>query len=167
MTVEKWSEGQVPPLVPSLVERHISCVALKIGQVVFRLLEAELDQQLSLRIRHYSTLGALSESGSMSQQSIGAYLRIDAATMVAVIDDLEQRDLVRRERHKVDRRRYIVTITAQGEQTLEVICALIAKFDGEMFSDLTVNQQSQMHKLMEKLSQGTTLATAFDRVRHG
>jgi len=167
MTSEIRGEDQVPPLVPSLVERHVGCVALKIGQVIFRLLEAELAQQLGLRIRHYSILGALSEGGPMSQQAIGNYLRIDSATMVAAIDDLEQRDLVRRERHQDDRRRYVVTITAQGEETLEAIGNLIDKFDSEHFADLTANQQGQLHKLLEKLSRGTTLTTAYDRVRNG
>lgn len=164
MTSEPRGDDQVLPLVPGLVDRHLGCVALKVGQVTFRLLEAELSEQLGLRIRHYSILAALSE-GPASQQNIGNDLRIDSATMVAAIDDLEQRELVRRERHPEDRRRYVVTITPQGEETLEKIATLIDKFDSEHFADLTANQQAQLHKLLEKLSSGTTLATAYDRVR--
>ncbi|USI93084.1 MarR family winged helix-turn-helix transcriptional regulator [Rhodococcus pyridinivorans] len=162
---EHRGDSQIMPLVPELVERHVGCVALKVGQVVFRLLEVELVEQLGLRIRHYSILATLSQSGPMSQQNIGSDLRIDSATMVAAIDELEQRGLVRRERHPDDRRRYVVTITSDGHETLEEISTLIDKFDSEHFADLTTNQQAQLHKLLEKLSRGTTLATAYDRVR--
>src|ERR1700735_4549281 len=102
MTTGRQGADAPVPLVPGRMAGHTSCVLQKLGQVIFRLMEAEL-AGLGLRIRHYSVLGALLDRGRMSQQDIGTYLRIDAATMVATIDDLEKRSLVRRNRREDDR----------------------------------------------------------------
>jgi DNA-binding MarR family transcriptional regulator len=137
---------------------------LKIGQVVFRLMEARLGD-FGLRIRHYSLLETLAENGSTSQQDLGTYLRIDAATMVTTIDDLESLGYVARKRGTEDRRRYVVSILSGGEKMLGEMNDLMTELDGELFADLTDPQRRQLHGLMGKLSRGGTLIREFDEMR--
>jgi len=85
------------PLVSGHVAEHTSCLLVKLGQAVFRLAEDQLEP-LGLRVRHYSILQALADNGAMSQLALGAYLRIDPATMVGSLDDLEQLALASRTR---------------------------------------------------------------------
>jgi DNA-binding MarR family transcriptional regulator len=154
----------VVPLVPGRIADHTSCLILKVGQVVFRLMEDRLSE-LGLRIRHYSLLATLAELGPMSQGQLGAYLRIDGATMVATIDDLEGVGLVERRRAQRDRRQSVVSITADGETMLGRVEELMRSLDDEYLQDVTSNQRSQLHRLMEKLAQGKVLASAFDTLR--
>jgi DNA-binding MarR family transcriptional regulator len=156
----------VVPLVPGRIADHTSCLILKVGQVVFRLMEDRLSE-FGLRIRHFSLMSALAEQGPMSQGQLGAYLRIDGATMVATIDDLERLGLVERRRAQRDRRQSVVSITADGQAMLRRVEELMVALDEEYLQDVTVNQRGQLHRLMEKLSQGRTLATAFDKLRGG
>jgi DNA-binding MarR family transcriptional regulator len=156
----------VVPLVPGTIADHTSCLVLKVGQVVFRLMEDRLSG-LGLRIRHYSLLAALTDRGPLSQGQLGAFLRIDGATMVATIDDLETLGLVERRRAQRDRRQSMVSITADGEKMLRRVEDLMTALDDEFLEDVTANQRTQLHRLMLKLSQGPVLATAFDKLRGG
>lgn len=154
-----------PSLVPSHLAAHTSCLALKIGQVIFRVMESQF-AQFGLKIRHYSVLGTLVDPGPLSQQDLGLYLRIDPATMVATIDDLEALGLVARTRGLRDRRRYVVSITAKGREMLERIDRFVADFDATYLADITQAQRGQFHRMLRKLAQGKTLVGAFDAVRN-
>jgi DNA-binding MarR family transcriptional regulator len=155
-----------PALVPDHMAAHTSCLTLKIGQVVFRIMEDKL-AEMGLRIRHYSVLGTLLEPGPMSQQDLGTFLRIDAATIVSTIDQLEAMGLVARTRGLRDRRRYVVSITPAGESMLERIDRFVDEFDVTYLADVTATQRRQLHRMLTKLSQGGTLTRAFDDVRNG
>jgi DNA-binding MarR family transcriptional regulator len=153
-------------LVPDHMAAHTSCLALKVGQVMFRVMENRL-AEFGLRIRHFSVLGTLLEPGPMSQQDLGTYLRIDGATIVATIDDLERLGLVARTRGLRDRRRYVVSITDDGKDMLRRLDDFVTEFDRNYLGDITSPQREQLHRLLNKLSQGGTLTTAFDEVRNG
>ena len=152
------------PLVPGGLADHTSCLALKVGQVVFRLMENRLSA-LGLRVRHYSVLQTLFERGSMPQQDLGTCLRIDSATMVATIDDLEGSGYVTRVRSLADRRSYEISILPQGRSVLKRLNAMISDLDGAIFADLTAKQLDDLHRMLGKLSSGTHLASAFDDLR--
>lgn len=158
------SAGPLVPLVPGKIADHVACTVLKIGQVVFRLMENELSP-LGLRIRHYSILEALADGGPLSQQDLGTHLRIDGATMVTSIDDLERSGLVARERAATDRRMNLISITPEGRSMLARVNALMDELDGCYFADITLSQRERLHKTMRKLSEGPTLTRAFDDSR--
>jgi len=153
-----------PSLVPDHLAAHTSCLALKIGQAIFRVMESQF-AQFGLKIRHYSVLGTLVQPGPMSQQDLGTYLRIDPATMVTTIDDLEGMGLVARTRELRDRRRYVVSITPAGRDMLARIDRFMDGFDATHLADVTAAQRVQLHRLLNKLSVGSTLVGAFDVAR--
>ena len=164
MTVGR-RDGESPvPLVPGRMAAHTCCLLQKLGQVVFRLMENEL-APFGLRIRHYSVLGCLIDRGPMSQQDIGGFLRIDAATMVATIDDLERLEFVQRRRRDTDRRSYVVSITEAGEKVTEQVDRLMDGIDEDYLADITGPQQRQLDRVLHKLSAGPTLTGAYDSIR--
>ncbi len=144
--------------------RHATCLLLKIGQVVFRLLEAHLSQ-MGLRVRHYTVLNALHDGGPVSQLDLGAHLRIDGATMVATIDDLEDFGYVSRRRGVEDRRRSVVSLLPAGEVVVKELEALVSRLDDDLLADVTDRQREQLHRTLTKLSEGDTLVGAFDDLR--
>jgi DNA-binding MarR family transcriptional regulator len=164
MAVPQESPEVAAPLVPGTIAEHTSCVLLKVGQVLFRLTEARL-AALGLRTRHYSILQALIDAGSMSQQDLGTYLRIDPATMVASVDDLERLTLATRTRSQRDRRRYVVAVTDQGREIADKVNAVLAQLDEEVMADLTPQQRDQLRQAALELTHGPTLPRAFDAIR--
>ncbi|HVK21587.1 MAG TPA: MarR family winged helix-turn-helix transcriptional regulator [Actinokineospora sp.] len=143
---------------------HISCLLVKLGQVAFRLAEENL-AGLDLRVRHYSILQALADNGAMSQLAVGSYLRIDPATMVTSLDDLEMVGAVRRVRDERDRRRYLVEITAVGLEKVSAANVGLDRFDDSLLADLSDAERVALHGFLVKLSVGPTMPGEFDRVR--
>jgi len=154
------------PLVPGGIAEHTSCLLAKLGQVVFRVAEQHL-AALGLRVRHYSVLQALTDQGPSSQLALGGHLRIDPATMVAAVDELEARGLVSRGRDPHDRRRSVVALTDKGRRTIGKLNAKLAALDAELLGDLTSKQQAQLHRRLLALASGPTLPARFDALRGG
>jgi len=105
------------------------------------------------------------ENGPRSQQDLGTYLRIDGATMVATIDDLEALGWVARKRSAGDRRSYIISIMTEGKKKLRQINELIDELDREFLADISERQREQLRRIMSKLSEGKTLIKAVDETR--
>ncbi len=68
--------------------------------------------------RELAVLAVLAEGSPPSQLEAAQRLSIDRTTMVALLDDLETKELVERHHATADRRRNIVALTARGRRTL-------------------------------------------------
>src|SRR5215213_8367256 len=76
-------------------------------------------EPLGLRPPHFGVMTLIdSEPGSAQQQLVDRSM-IDASTMVAVIDELEQMGLAERHRHPADRRKHALYLTASGRRMLQ------------------------------------------------
>lgn len=148
-------------LVPGSIASHLSCLLVKLGQVSFRLQEAAL-APLNLRVRHYSVLQALADRGPSVQLELGRHLRIDPATMAAILDDLGRIGAVSRERAPEDRRRYIVTLTPEGQGLLNRAVAAIEAVDATFQAALQHSPESDPLKSLKLLAADPVLAAAFD-----
>src|SRR5437763_3138016 len=76
---------------------------------------AELDEA-GFDPYHYSVLAILDEGAHQAQGTIADALSLDPSRLVALLDSLEERDLVVRQRDPQDRRRHVVSITAAGKR---------------------------------------------------
>jgi DNA-binding MarR family transcriptional regulator len=76
-------------------------------------------QPLAIEPRHFGTMRALRIVGPATQGELGALLDVSAATVVQIIDHLEERGLVTRERDPADRRVYRLHLTADAERVVE------------------------------------------------
>jgi DNA-binding MarR family transcriptional regulator len=68
--------------------------------------------------RECAVLIAIDNPAQLSQQGVAQRLGVDRTTMVALIDDLEDKGLVQRTRDQGDRRKNLVQLTGHGRQTL-------------------------------------------------
>ena len=64
----------------------------------------------------YSVLAILAEGDRETQSTIAATMSLDPSRLVALLDSLEERALIVRQRDPHDRRRHVVSITAAGKQ---------------------------------------------------
>ncbi|MET8779959.1 MarR family transcriptional regulator [Nocardia sp. NPDC004654] len=151
-------------LVPGTIAAHTVCLLQKMGQVAFRLAEERL-LGLGLRVRHYSVLQALADRGGMAQAELGGYLRIDAATMVSTLDDLERHGYAERQRDPGDRRRYLVILTDKGGETLAGIQTALREVHEEMFADLPEERRDLLYAVLGELNDSEQLRARFDATR--
>jgi DNA-binding MarR family transcriptional regulator len=102
----------------------------------------------SWRLSHLGVLSSLAEFGPAAQRDLSVRLRIDPSDLVSVLDDLERDGLVRRDRDPADRRRYAVTLTADGGERLAELLAAARLMDERMFAGLTEQEKAELHRLL-------------------
>jgi DNA-binding MarR family transcriptional regulator len=72
----------------------------------------------TIRLPHYGVLSVLAYYGPSSQREVADRLHYDASDLVTIVDVLEADGFVARLRDTTDRRRYLLTITPDGQGAL-------------------------------------------------
>ena len=93
----------------------------------------------------------LKDSGPMSQITLGEQLDIDKATMVKLIDGLENKKYVFRSPSKLDRRIKLLAITNSGINILDRASDLRLKIESEFLSPLTAQEKKVLLNAIPKL----------------
>ena len=109
-------------------------------------------EQAGFELYDYSVLAILAEGVRETQGTIAGPLGIDPSRLVALLDSLEERGLVVRQRDPQDRRRHVVSITAEGKRELTRIRALIKRLEDEFFAALTPDARIAFHELLLQLA---------------
>ena len=99
------------PIPPSIAHRPgaLLVIAARTGQELAR----RRLRPLGLSVQMCGVLNLLA-LGPISQQELGEQLGIDRTTVVELIDELEARKVVVRERNRADRRSYSLHLTNSG-----------------------------------------------------
>jgi DNA-binding MarR family transcriptional regulator len=158
------------PINPSSTTNETPCLPVRLDFV-------GLDLLLGYRLRraqgaaHRDYLAAVGDLGltqkqtavlwlvqcnpGVAQGAIGAALGMDRATMMALVDRLEERGLLVRKRSVVDARRRELHPTAAGDRLLEKVRTRIAAHEARMKSRFTQKELSQLLSLLQKLQDST------------
>jgi len=115
---------------------------------------ARAHRQLStfgLTFSQFGVLEALYHLGPMSQSEIGQKILRSSGNMTMVIDNLEKRKLVRRERNRADRRFYIIHLTDEGKKLISSIFPSHAAEIARELDVLTPSEQQTLGRLCKKL----------------
>ena len=107
--------------------------------------------RFGLTLGQFAVMEALYHKGPLPLGRIGALLLVTAGNITYVVDQLERRGLVRRERRHGDRRIVYAALTAKGRAELDRIFPEHARFVASIFDTLDVDEQAQMRRLLKKL----------------
>jgi MarR family 2-MHQ and catechol resistance regulon transcriptional repressor len=115
------------------------------------LLEGEEMRKAGLTESQFGVLEAVLHLGPLCQRELAEKVLKSAGNMTTVIDNLERRGLVERERQGDDRRVVTVRLTRSGEQLIrEVFPRVVGALVGA-FSALTASDQNQLAALCRRL----------------
>jgi len=96
-------------------------------------------------------LEALLHLGSLGQRTLGAKLLSSGGNITTVVDNLERRALVRRERRDDDRRNVTVHLTTEGRRLISNVFPGHVRAIVDAFSALTSAEQETLGRLAKKL----------------
>ncbi|WP_203137602.1 MarR family winged helix-turn-helix transcriptional regulator [Microbacterium sp. JZ31] len=105
-----------------------------------------------LRVRSYTVLALAVSEARLSQRDIAEYLRLDPSQVVALVDDLQQRELVAREPDPNDRRAKVVVATPEGRRIHARAEAAVAAAESDILSVLDPGEQTTLRDLLFRLA---------------
>lgn len=117
----------------------------------------EVARTAGLTIPQIVVLQAIRDLGDVTTKALSAQADLSAATVVTILDRLEERGLVARERSVTDRRIVHARLTDQGRTVLERAPALL---DEEFESRLTARDAGHQKALADAIEEIAALMDA-------
>ena len=108
-----------------------------------------------LRGYHYRLLAALEQWGPASQAELGRDTGIDRSDVTAALTELEARGLIERRVDPENKRRNIVTITAEGVREVVALDSVVDGVQDDLLAPLTPTQRREFVKLLTLLLEPT------------
>lgn len=108
-------------------------------------------ERLGIDSKDFGTLRVLANGEPASQLQAAQRLSVDRTTMVAVLDDLERKDIVVRRPDPTDRRRNIVELTEQGRHTFEAAQAAYQDAERAFLTAVSPRAADQLRRTLRDL----------------
>jgi DNA-binding MarR family transcriptional regulator len=109
-------------------------------------------EPLGLRPPHFGVMQLIASDPGITQQELADRSLIDASSMVAVVDELEELGYAERRAHPGDRRKHAVHLTAEGKRTLERARAVAVKVAKDVLAPLDSGEVATLTLLLRKLA---------------
>lgn len=107
--------------------------------------------KLGFTENQFGVLETLWHLGPLNQRTLGEKLLTSKANINAIVDNLEKRGLVRRERESADKRQVTVHLTGEGKQLIERIFPGHVDLIVQAVGMLSVAEQERLGELCRKL----------------
>ena len=117
-------------------------------------LRAQADQAcapLGLDVREHGALSTLNDIAPCTQQQLATLMGVTGPVIVELVDALEPRGLVRRDRNPADRRSYALVLTASGREMLTRTSAAIETIREEVRERIGADGDRQLCALLRRL----------------
>lgn len=116
------------------------------------LFEQHVGTPLDLRKTEYSLLLLLLANGALVPKRLAAALALSAPNLTMLLDRLQQRGLLQRERSATDGRSQNIVLTAAGHALAEQGAALATQMEAELRSRLSVAEHAMLLELLGKVA---------------
>jgi DNA-binding MarR family transcriptional regulator len=143
-----WDGGPIP----GELGRFPGYLLARLGDLSRRRFHRALEPE-GLHPHAFGVMTMVHAQPGVSQQQLHEMTGIDPSSMVAVIDDLQERGLAERRPDPDDRRARAIFLTAEGERTLQRIGKVAARLQRELFGGLTEQELKTLHGLLRKLAE--------------
>lgn len=119
----------------------------------FERFSGESVRQCGLTHAQFDIIATLGNTQGMTYKELGEKTLITKGTLTGVIDRLEQKGLVERERSCDDKRSFYVRLTANGEAAFRDVFPKVIEHGRQLFSSLSDSDFDDIDASLRKLKQ--------------
>lgn len=117
-----------------------------------RAMEAEIAAKgLDLRFTQFLILKRLARLGPMGASELARSVELDGGAMTRQLDQLEQRGLLRRRPHELDRRALRIELTEAGDALWRTLTGCNDRVLAAAQSSLDAQERHQLHDYLERV----------------
>jgi DNA-binding MarR family transcriptional regulator len=147
-----------PPTVdaPTPPFRSVAFMLSSLGFAVSRGFHKILEP-LALEPGEFALLRAVDTSGGEAQNALAERLHISPSWMVAIVDELERRELLERRPQATDRRVRNLHLTPAGKKLLRQAERNARQFDRQVTEPLTETEVQELLELLQRVGAGLDL----------
>ncbi|HUA31573.1 MAG TPA: MarR family transcriptional regulator [Streptosporangiaceae bacterium] len=149
MTNADDEPGDAAPL-PALADRF--AYLLKHAQLRLAELTRAALAPFGISGRELAVLVAIDDRPPASQQEVARRMGVDRTTMVALIDDLEDKSLVQRQQDPDDRRKNVVVLTDAGHATLREATVAAIEAERRLLGSLSDEESAMLRKALQAIA---------------
>jgi DNA-binding MarR family transcriptional regulator len=106
------------------------------------------------RVREAAVLAIIDEHGALSQRALSDLTHVNPTLIVKLVDGLEARGWVRRDRSAVDRRSYALALTPAGKRARAALDTDLARGEADLTQGLAPDEVAELRTLLTKLLDG-------------
>ena len=114
-------------------------------------LSGEYVRQSGLTHAQFDIIATLGNTPGMSYKELGDRTLITKGTLTGVIERLEQKGLVQRQRNDCDKRSFFVKLTSEGEQVFCDVFPHVISQSGKAFAHYTEDDFAALEKTLSEL----------------
>lgn len=112
---------------------------------------AETFADLDLTQKQVSALWLVSEHPGISQVDLGQHLRMDRATTMTIVNRLQDRDYLRREKSPDDGRKHALRLTPAGHEALDMAKQCIAQHEAWLKARFTSDEIKNLVEMLSRI----------------
>jgi len=119
----------------------------------FNLVQADLLETLKpfdLRMLTYTALVLIADNPDLSQTQLASAMDIERANLVVIVDELERRELIVRDRVPNDRRVYALNVTLAGRRLLKKALKAVIDHEARLFCGMRKNTRELLIKTLSE-----------------
>src|SRR5438094_8622327 len=136
---------------PSVLAARVGFLLARAHLVAREKADRALDD-IGISMKGFAALATLVSDGPMSQQRLSQRIRMDPATMVDVIDSLEQSGNIVRRRNPKDRREYALQTTAKGRALLARARRAVLAAERDVLQGLDPKEEGVLKELLRRIA---------------
>jgi DNA-binding MarR family transcriptional regulator len=108
-------------------------------------------EPFGLRMVTYSSLCMIGDNPGLSQSQLAGALAIERPNLVVIVDELERRGLISRDRVPTDRRTYALRLTDEGARLLAQASEAVRAHDAKMTAGVTPEEAEVLIAALRKI----------------
>lgn len=143
-------------LLPRILGYHLRRTQIAIFRHFSRTVAAEEDITPGL----FGMLQVIAANPGLGQSRLAAAMEVERSTIVKVVDQLEQRGLIRRAASPNDKRRHCLQLTDYGCRALRRMEALVLRHEEEFTKALSADERRLLMRLLTRLYDRTSAETS-------